>query len=594
MAGLIPSSFIQELLQRVDIVEVIGRVLQLKKRGSNFIALCPFHNEKSPSFNINPSKQFYHCFGCGVSGDVIQFLTEYDGLSFAEAVEQLAQQMGMQVPKESRENLGVEFTKSARPISIEVLAQVANYYREQLKNSPRTIEYLKKRGISGSIAARYALGYAPAEWENLKTAFGASFPVQALLDAGLIIEKETAYGKRYHDRFRDRVMFPIRNMRGQIIGFGGRIIDQGEPKYLNSPETTLFQKSHELYGLFEARASIRENKYVLVTEGYMDVIALAQLGFSQSVATLGTACSNFHIQKLLRHTTHIIFAFDGDEAGQRAAKRAMEICLSSIADQHTIRFLFLPEEHDPDSYIREFGQDAFAEYIQKAMPLSRFLLNTIAAGHALNTAEGRAQLQIRAKPLLKALNAPLLRHQIVQELAQLIQTSTTELEIALELTRSKIGSYNKKIQASIRRATPPSLTHQMMRILMQAPRFALLIDEETVAALKLTTDSTQFELLDSLASTCKHLGEQVSFAGLAQALNNEDPRFDDLIQEVLQKPEVETEALEQEWRGLVYQIKMRAIKEELQQLAQSGIREPEQKARYLVLMHKQQQLAKLE
>lgn len=331
---MIPHSFLQDLLNRVDIVDVVGRYVQLKKGGANFMGLCPFHNEKSPSFTVSPTKQFYHCFGCGAHGTAIGFLMEHAGLTFPEAVQELAQSVGLTVPHEPSPMRGgggssdghapPAASKSVTTALSDVMQTACDYYRKQLRGAPNAIQYLKRRGLTGEIALRFGLGYAPDGWQNLEAAFD-DYRHDSLVDAGLVIvsEKTDANGvARRYDRFRERIMFPIRNVKGQVIGFGGRVLDGGEPKYLNSPETPLFNKGSELYGLFEARLAIREHKYALVVEGYMDVVALAQLGFPNAVATLGTACTPIHVQKLLRQTDTVVFSFDGDAAGRRAARRA--------------------------------------------------------------------------------------------------------------------------------------------------------------------------------------------------------------------------------------------------------------------------------
>ncbi len=344
---MIPKSFIQDLLNRLDIVDVVERYVPLKKAGANYTACCPFHNEKSPSFTVSQSKQFYHCFGCGAHGTAIGFVMEHGGLGFVDAVEELAQSIGVAVPQEIQ--TGPAQHKIA-PDLYEVMQSAMRYYREQLKLSPRAIDYLKRRGVSGEIAARFGIGFAPEGWQNLASV--CDYQQAALLETGLAIEAE---GGRRYDRFRDRIMFPIVNTRGQVIGFGGRILDQGEPKYLNSPETPLFEKGHELYGLFQAQKAIRASGQVVVVEGYMDVVALAQHGIAYVVATLGTATTAYHVQKLLRLSDEVIFCFDGDAAGQRAAWRALENALPQLVDGKRIGFLFLPQQHDPDSYVREHG-----------------------------------------------------------------------------------------------------------------------------------------------------------------------------------------------------------------------------------------------
>ena len=423
---MIPKSFIQDLLNRLDIVDVIERYVPLKKAGGNYVACCPFHNEKSPSFTVSQAKQFYHCFGCGVHGTAISFVMEHLGLGFVEAVEDLAQSVGMDVPQEQR--AGESFHKIA-PDLYEVMQTATRYYREQLKLSVRAIDYLKGRGLSGEIAAKFAIGYAPEGWQNLSAAF-PDYRADTLNETGLVISGEA--DKRY-DRFRDRIMFPIVNVRAQVIGFGGRVLDKGEPKYLNSPETPLFEKGHELYGLFQAQKAIRAGQRVLVVEGYMDVVALAQHGVDYAVATLGTATTPYHIQKLLRLSDQIVFCFDGDKAGQKAAWRALENALPYLQDGKLISFLFLPAEHDPDSFIREFGKAVFERQVAEAMPLSGYLLREISSELDLKSQEGRNQLLHRARPLLSAIASPVTALLLRKEVAAVAGVSQAELEALFEI-----------------------------------------------------------------------------------------------------------------------------------------------------------------
>ncbi len=432
----IPESFLQELLARADVVEIVGRQVPLKKSGANFTGLCPFHAERSPSFTVSPTKQFYHCFGCGKHGNAISFLMEHAGMGFVEAVKDLAGQYGLQVPEDERSPQDRERAAQQRARQqtlTEVLEQAGDAYRKHLKNAPRAVAYLKGRGLSGAVAKQFGLGYAPEGWRPLASVF-PHYDDPLLVEAGLVITGEDDQDKRY-DRFRDRIMFPIRNVKGECIGFGGRVLGDGDgtsphgagPKYLNSPETPVFSKGRELYGLYEARQALREQGYVLVTEGYMDVVALAQLGFPNAVATLGTACTTEHVQKLFRFTDSVVFSFDGDAAGRRAARRALEAALPYATDVRTVKFLFLPPEHDPDSYIREFGGDAFAQYVGQATPLSRFLLDSAAEGCERSTAEGRAHLAANAKPLWSALPDGALKRQLLGEIAELVQLDAQEL-----------------------------------------------------------------------------------------------------------------------------------------------------------------------
>ncbi|MCJ0763846.1 DNA primase [Variovorax terrae] len=427
----IPQSFIQELLARADVVEIVGRYVQLKKGGANFMGLCPFHGEKSPSFSVSPSKQFYHCFGCGKNGNAISFLMEHAGMTFVEAVKDLAQQYGLQVPEDDaspQDRARAAEQRQKQATLSDVLEKACDAYKKNLKHSPRAVGYFKGRGLSGEIAKRFGLGYAPEGWRSLASVF-PSYDDPLLAESGLVIVNEDEHSgeaKRY-DRFRDRVMFPIRNVKGECIGFGGRVLGDEKPKYLNSPETPVFSKGRELYGLFEARQALREQGYVLVTEGYMDVVALAQLGFPNAVATLGTACTSDHVQKLFRFTDSVVFSFDGDAAGRRAARKALDGALPYATDVRSVKFLFLPSEHDPDSYIREFGQDAFARCVGEAMPLSRFLVESAREGCDLNTAEGRAHAASNARPLWSALPDGALKRQLLGEIADLVQLGGHEL-----------------------------------------------------------------------------------------------------------------------------------------------------------------------
>lgn len=424
----IPQSFIQELIARADIVEIVGRYVPLKKGGANFMGLCPFHGEKSPSFSVSPTKQFYHCFGCGAHGNAIGFLMEHGGMGFVEAVHDLAGQYGLQVPEDDvppAERARAAAQREKQATLSDVLEKAGEAYRKLLRQSPRAIEYFKGRGVSGETAKAFGLGYAPEGWRTLAGVF-PDYADPLLAESGLVIVGEDGEDKRY-DRFRDRVMFPIRNVKGECIGFGGRVLGDEKPKYLNSPETPVFSKGQELYGLFEARTALRDKGYVLVTEGYMDVVALAQLGFPNAVATLGTACTPDHVRKMFRFTDAVVFSFDGDAAGRRAARKALEATLPFATDTRSAKFLFLPAEHDPDSFIREHGEAAFARFVAEATPLSRFMVEVAREGCDLDTAEGRALLASHARPLWSALPAGALKHQMLAEFAELIQLDSREL-----------------------------------------------------------------------------------------------------------------------------------------------------------------------
>ena len=458
---MIPDSFIQDLLARVDIVDLVDSYVPLKKSGANYAACCPFHNEKSPSFTVSPTKQFYHCFGCGANGTAIGFVMEYQGLGFIDAVKELASRAGMQVSESEGRSFSDEKPGQTRAL-IDVMARAAQYYKDQLKASPRAIEYCRKRGLTGEVAGRFGMGYAPEGWQNLQAIF-YDYDADELKTAGLVIENEA--GRRY-DRFRDRLMIPIINQKGDIIAFGGRIIDHGEPKYLNSPETPLFEKGRELFGLPQARQVLRETNTAIVTEGYMDVIVLAQNGVGNAVATLGTATTATHVNKLLRQVDRVVFCFDGDNAGRKAAWRALENALEALADNKRLAFVFLPQEDDPDSYIRANGKEAFERLVKQAMPLSDFLLRELAQRCDLTSSEGKAQLIYEAKPLLLKLPTPLLRLQLVKRLAEASGFAQSEVERLCELK-----SYTPAAPARARRPAP-SLSRNLLRIVLHKPVLA--------------------------------------------------------------------------------------------------------------------------
>jgi len=452
---MIPNEFIQTLLSRIDIVAVVDRYVPLKKAGTNFVACCPFHSEKTPSFTVSPTKQFYHCFGCSAHGTAISFLMEFGGKPFPDAVEELARDAGLEVP---RTHLPAAAGDRDEALDLSgVLLQAAKFYRLQLKESERAIAYLKGRGLSGPVAARFGIGYAPDDWQPLTGAF-PDYQSKVLETAGLVIAGDA--GKRY-DRFRDRIMFPIHDGSGRVIGFGGRVLDKGEPKYLNSPETPLFSKGRELYGMFQARPAIRAAGKVVVVEGYMDVVALAQHGVEFAVATLGTATTPTHAQKLFRVTDTVIFCFDGDEAGRRAAWRALENTLSVLADGKDARFLFLPDGEDPDDYIRQRGKSAFEALLDEATPLSDFLLTELAARHPPRSAEGRAALVNAAKPLLAQLTAPVFGALLRQRLAELAGLPEREMTALLPIQRP--------ISATLapRKGTVPRTAPSLIRGLIQ-------------------------------------------------------------------------------------------------------------------------------
>ncbi|HAN68703.1 MAG TPA: DNA primase [Halieaceae bacterium] len=429
MAGRIPQKFLDDLLDRVDIVEVIDRRVKLKKTGKNYSARCPFHEEKTPSFSVNPDKQFYYCFGCGAGGNALGFVMDYENVDFPQAVETLAGSLGLEVPREqSRPGSSQPSREETGKPLYALLEQAARYYQKQLRTHPeasRAVTYLKQRGLTGEIAKRFDLGFAPPGWDNLLQALGSSEEQRKLLlEAGMLVQNEAG---RTYDRFRDRVMFPIRDQRGRIIAFGGRVLGDDKPKYLNSPETPVFSKGRELYGLYQARQANRKLERVLVVEGYMDVIALAQHDITQATATLGTATSQTHLERLYRLTPEVVFCFDGDAAGRKAALRALETVLPCMEDGRQARFLFLDEGEDPDTLVRKLGSEAFRELVKRATPLEAFLFDAVSEGLDTATLEGRARLSKLALPWLRQLPDGVFRQLMFRALAERTGLTVAEL-----------------------------------------------------------------------------------------------------------------------------------------------------------------------
>jgi len=434
---MIPESFIQELLNRVDVVEVVDRKVQLKKAGANFVACCPFHKEKTPSFSVSPSKQFYHCFGCGAHGSAISFLIEYDGMTFVEAVNELANTAGLKVPNE--QNVGTKEVKNNQKLE-QVMQSTNIFFQKQLRQSNKAIAYLKERGLTGQIAKEFAIGYAPEGWSNLEKNL-TNYNTEDLIKAGLIQKNEQG---KFYDRFRDRIMFPIINEKGVVIGFGGRVINpEDTPKYYNSPETPLFQKSFELYGLINARKAIRTENYVLVVEGYMDVAALAQHDIRNVVATLGTATTQFHIKKLMRYTQEIVFCFDGDQAGKEAAWRALNNALEALNDNLNLKFLFLPDNHDPDSYVREYSKEAFTKMVDAALPFSEYLIKYLTEKNNLASQEKKVKFLNEVEPILKKINASKLKLLIRKKIAALLDLDTADMNQIFGHERASKGNVQK-------------------------------------------------------------------------------------------------------------------------------------------------------
>jgi DNA primase len=480
MAGRIPKQFIDELLTRSDIVDVIDSYVPLKKAGKDYKACCPFHEEKTPSFTVSVDKQFYHCFGCGAHGSAIGFLMDYEHMSFVEAVEDLAARAGLKVPKEAGVVSGQD--KDTGTDLLEILREASRFYRQQLREHPqagRAVEYLKGRGITGEIAHEFGLGFAPDGWDNLLRALGKDDASrEALARAGLVVKKE---GGGYYDRFRDRVMFPIEDHRGRVVAFGGRVIDKGEPKYLNSPETPLFHKGRELYGLFHAREAIKRENRVLVVEGYMDVVALAQFGVDFAVATLGTATTRDHLERLFRHAPEVIFCFDGDRAGREAAWRALDNALPALREGWQASFLFLPEGEDPDTLVRKEGKDAFLARLKTAIPLPEYLFDNLMRQVDMNRMDGRARLVELARPLLSKMPQGVLRQMMLDRLAELSRMDVGKLPVPSG-NAEPASSFRPGIRGSSGPQEPPSIVRRAIALMLQHPALAEKLSNESELA----------------------------------------------------------------------------------------------------------------
>ncbi len=494
MAGRIPQHFIDDLIARVDIVDVIDSRVPLKKAGREYKACCPFHDEKTPSFTVSPDNQFYHCFGCGAHGTAIGFLMEYEHLEFVEAIQELAKQVGVEVPREAGFTPPV---KREGPDLYELLKQAAAFFQRQLREhpeGPQAVEYLKGRGLSGEIARDFGVGYAPDGWDNLLKAIGQE-KSRGMVEAGLLIEKD---GGGTYDRFRGRVMFPIRDRRGRVIAFGGRVLGDGTPKYLNSPETPVFHKGRELYGLYEARQALRELPRLLVVEGYMDVVALAQFGIRYAVATLGTAVTPEHLDLLYRATDEVVFCFDGDRAGRDAAWRGLENALGQMRDGRELRFLFLPEGEDPDTLIRKQGKEAFEALVDQATPLSRFLFEQLRKSADLSRLDGRARLLEQARPLLTKLPPGGYRQMMVDELARFSKMEVAQLRQMLGGAPQQPG-FNAPRRPRGEKRQGPSPMRSAIQLLLHQPAVAADAGEiDWLRGLELPGSALLLELLELL------------------------------------------------------------------------------------------------
>jgi DNA primase len=511
MPGRIPQDFIDDLVARADVVEVIGKRVQLKKAGREFKACCPFHDEKTPSFTVSPAKGFYHCFGCGAHGTAVGFLMEYEHMSFVEAIESLAGQMGLDVPRDESDRPARRYDEL-----FSLTTSVENHWKSRLRDSPQAVEYLKHRGIDGATAKRFGIGYAPDGWSNVLDKFGKTpEAIERLLATGLIIRKDNG---QHYDRFRDRIMFPIRDARGRTIGFGGRALGDGEPKYLNSPETVLFHKGRELYGLYEARQALRHIEQLVVVEGYMDVVALARHGIDFSIATLGTATTPDHLNILFRLTENVVFCFDGDKAGKKAAWRALENALPQIREGRQIRFVFLPEGHDPDSYVNEHGSSAFMKMLESGVALSDFLIGELASQVDMSTVDGKARLAELAKPLIVKIPPGVYRELLVDSLAESVGLSSNRLEKMIGQGQAQTGTpAGRQSQGLAKRrstassAGKPSVVRRAITLLLNSPKAGEQLDVEKLAGI----NRPGVELLHDLIETVQE-EPNITTAGLLE------------------------------------------------------------------------------
>lgn len=589
---MIPSDFIDELLAKTDIVDIIDEQVPLKKGGANYMACCPFHKEKTPSFSVSPTKQFYHCFSCGAHGSAIGFVMEHQGLSFPEAVQFLADRVGMVVPKVHGQNDNPEVRaerKKKQQTLEETTAAAADFYAQQLKFNPAAKAYLDKRGLSAEVIAHYGLGYAPDGWQPLTQVF-QPYPNTALVDTGMVIDNEG----RYYDRFRHRIMFPIRNPRGQVIGFGGRVLDDSKPKYLNSPDTPLFDKGKNLYGLYEGRAAVKEAGRILVVEGYMDVVALAQFGVGYGVAALGTATTAEHVKILMRQADNIYFCFDGDSAGRKAAWRALENALPQLKDDKSLHFLFLPEEHDPDSYIRAYGKAQFEDaLLNQSKPLSEYFWEHLSDGIHLNTQEGKAELVKTSSPLLAQITAPALAYLLKQRLSELVGIDPDNLAQLLgqEAPKRHVKQKNYKLPPiSVKQPVMPTLVQRQIRSLLINPDWAAYIDLPDYLAL-----DGDFACLANLAETIKNHPSVPATAQVLEHMRGSpyEETINRIFRSALQSEEMEgggeedCENFQIGIKKLLNELKYSQIETLKQKSLQSGLNESEKKLLLSLLTAKQ-------
>jgi DNA primase len=533
VAGRIPQNFIDDLIARSDIVEVINARVPLKRKGKEFSACCPFHNEKTPSFTVSENKQFYYCFGCHAKGNVIGFLMDYEHLSYIDAIESLAADAHVDVPHE--DNGFNNQNKEDKQPYYDILKQASELFQKELKTSARAIEYLKQRGLSGEIAKQFKIGYAPEGWNFLSNNLGKTTDtLNSLIKTGLVVTKEN---DKTYDRFRDRIIFPITDQRGRIIGFGGRILDKGEPKYLNSPENTVFHKGYELYGLYETKQALRKIDRIIVVEGYMDVVALAQNGINYAVASLGTATTMEQIQKTFRTTHEIVFCYDGDNAGKKAAWRALENTLTVIRDGMIAKFLFLPEKEDPDTMVRKEGKDAFEQRIKHATTLSDFLFENLKSEIDITSREGKAQLASRANALIQKMHNGFLKDLLIEELSTLVGLSQQLLE-------SKISSKtdNKKpVQTATKPARGQQISNNKTRLavalLIQNP---ILVSHHKVPDIFEHAVNKGLQLLHTLQLTIES-NPDISAAALLERFRDSEHENALSTLSMLQTPETEND-----------------------------------------------------